>query len=113
MTQPKSGAAEALGKLFSGRQNSHKPIVKALEDIGIEIRVMPVMIGDEPVDCIVIPAGELMHKEYEFITGVRFNYHNQNEVTDDEASTEVGRPSDVRGPTAKSIIRPAGPTAEL
>lgn len=75
---------QALGKLLSnvGGANrpapnpgaNHRPIVKALEDIGMEVIVKSVMIGDEPVDCIVIPAEELMRNEYQYITGVKFNY---------------------------------------
>ena len=87
-TTPNPDAAnnlgQALGKLLSnvGGANrpapnpgaNHRPIVKALEDIGMQLRVMPVMIGDETVDCIVIPAEELMRYEYQYITGVKFNY---------------------------------------
>lgn len=87
-TTPNPDAAnnlgQALGKLLSnvGGANrpapnpgaNHRPIVKALEDIGMQLRVMPVMIGDETVDCIVIPAEELMRNEYQYITGVKFNY---------------------------------------
>ena len=87
-TTPNSDAAnnlgQAIGKLLSnvGGANrpapnpgaNHRPIVKALEDIGMQLRVMPVMIGDETVDCIVIPAEELMRNEYQYITGVKFNY---------------------------------------
>ena len=75
---------QALGKLLSGVGGAnrpapnpganHRPIVKALEDIGMKLTVMPVMIGDEPVDCIVIPAEDLMRMEYQYITGVKFNY---------------------------------------
>lgn len=87
-TTPNPDAAnnlgQAIGKLLSnvGGANrpapnpgaNHRPIVKALEDIGMQLRVMPVMIGDETVDCIVIPAEELMRNEYQYITGVKFNY---------------------------------------
>lgn len=75
---------QAIGKLLSGVGGAnrpapnpgaaHRPIVKALEDIGMEVRVMSVMIGGEPVDCIVIPAEDLMRSEYQYITGVKFNY---------------------------------------
>jgi hypothetical protein len=61
-----------LGGLFKGGGTNarHKPIVKALEELGIDYKVMPVMIGDEPIDCVVIPAQELLVKEYAAMTGV-------------------------------------------
>lgn len=76
-----SNLGSALGKLLGGGNRpapnpgaNHRPIVKALEDIGMKYKVMPVMIGEEPVDCIVIPAEEMMRLEYQYITGVTFNY---------------------------------------
>ena len=97
MTEP-AGAnlGQAITKLLGGGANrpapnpgaNHRPIVKALEDIGMKLRIMPVMIGDQPVDCIVIPAEDLMRLEYQYITGVKFNYtefdHNQVERYNDE-----------------------------
>lgn len=50
--------------------NAHKPIISALGDLGIEVRVMTVMIGEEPTDCLVIPTQELLMKEYEKMSGV-------------------------------------------
>lgn len=68
--QQTGDAKAALSDLFKKRTAAHKPIVKALEELGIKVRVMPVMIGDEPVDCLVIPTQELVIKEYQLLTGV-------------------------------------------
>lgn len=53
-----------------GGNASYTPIMKALGQLGIEPRVMPVMIGDMPIDCLVIPAQELLVKEYAILSGV-------------------------------------------
>lgn len=86
----------ALGKLLGGGNRpapnpgaNHRPIVKALEDIGMKANLMRLKVDGMLADCIVIPAEELMRKEYEYITGVKFNYltefdHNQVEEYNDE-----------------------------
>lgn len=71
---PGKKLGKGLGELIRGgagvRPGVHKPIVKALEELGIEIRLKPVMIGEETVDCLVIPAQELLIKEYQAMSGV-------------------------------------------
>lgn len=51
-------------QMLAGRGQEYVPILKSLRQIGIEPKIMPVTIGDEPVDCIVIPQQELMNKEW-------------------------------------------------
>jgi hypothetical protein len=62
-------AADFVKHLIQGRtgQFSYKPIIKALAEIGIEPNIMTVMIGDDPIDCLVIPTQELMTKEYKYM----------------------------------------------
>lgn len=67
--QQKEGAqalVDAGKQLLQGRQRQqpYQPIGKSLEAIGMEARIMDVMIGDEPVQCLVIPVDELMRKEW-------------------------------------------------
>lgn len=77
MTESKPAKREALGKGIEGllggdRAGRYTPVVKSLEALGIEPRVMAVAItgSDEPVDCLVIPAQELLIKEYAKMSGV-------------------------------------------
>ena len=62
-------ALDFLQKVIGDRQSQYKPLNKILEEIGIKPHVLAVMIGDEPVECLVIPVQELMMKEYKFMTG--------------------------------------------
>lgn len=50
-------------QMLAGK-SQYVPILKALKEIGVKPRKMAVMIGDEPMDCIVIPEQELMSKEW-------------------------------------------------
>ena len=59
--------------LFEKFTNQHTPIAKALADMGIPQRVQAVEIDGKEVVCLVIPAEELMHKEYQFMTGIDVN----------------------------------------
>lgn len=64
---------KGLGQLFQPKEKPHTPIVKSLEALGIEVRVMVVMIGDTPMNCLVIPAQELLVREYQLMSGVDAN----------------------------------------
>lgn len=59
-----------LSSLFSGKPPTHMPILKALGNLGIEVRIKTVMIGEQPTDCVVIPTQELLVKEYALLSGV-------------------------------------------
>lgn len=59
--------------LFEKFTNQHTPITKALSDMGIQPRFQQVDIEGEHVNCLVIPAEELMQKEYQFMTGIDVN----------------------------------------
>jgi hypothetical protein len=65
-------AVDKLAGLFKGRGRTppHEPIIKSLEKIGLNPKVMPVTIGGEEVDCIVMPIELLMLKEYQYMSGV-------------------------------------------
>jgi hypothetical protein len=56
-------------EMLAGRGQEYVPILKSLKAIGIEPKVMTVMIGDEPTDCIVISQQELMSKEWARLSG--------------------------------------------
>lgn len=46
------------------------PVIKRLQDIDVQVRVMDVMIGEEPTRCFVIVKQELQDKEYEELSGI-------------------------------------------
>jgi hypothetical protein len=56
-------------QMLAGKGQEYVPILKSLRQIGIEPKIMPVMIGDEPTDCLVIPQHELMLKEWSRMSG--------------------------------------------
>lgn len=64
-----------LGNAFKGmgagggRPVPYTPIGKSLEALGLEPKVMDIMIGDEPVECLVIPLNELMQREWQHMGG--------------------------------------------
>lgn len=62
-------AMEFLQKIMGAKAGGgYTPILKALKQIGITPKTMPVMIGDEPEDCLVIPVSELMSKEWKHMS---------------------------------------------
>lgn len=64
----KAGMANVVkfvGDLIEGFKK-HKPVLTSLKEMGIKTRVRKV----DGEDCIVIPIGELMTKEYLFMSGV-------------------------------------------
>jgi hypothetical protein len=71
--QQRAKGLENLQKMFAGRKPAHVPILKSLETLGIPKRVITVMLGDEPTDCLVIPTQELIAKEYEVLSGFSVN----------------------------------------
>jgi hypothetical protein len=56
-------------QMLAGRGQEYVPILKSLRQIGVEPKIMTVMVGDEPTDCIVIPQMELMSKEWAHMSG--------------------------------------------
>ncbi len=57
---------QELIKKFS----AHKPILKSLQDLGVKPIIKTVAIDGQDVECVVIPAAELMQKEYAHLVGV-------------------------------------------
>lgn len=57
-------------QLLMGNKQQEVSILKRLEQIGIQVRQVPVMLDEEPVDCIVIPVQELMTKEWAMMSGI-------------------------------------------
>jgi hypothetical protein len=62
---------EAFGRITKMLRGSQEyvPIIKELEQIGVEPKFMTVILGEEPTECIVIPLNELMHKEWMHMSG--------------------------------------------
>lgn len=73
------GASGALG----GGAPQHKPILKALEELGIPLKTRDIQLddNDETTVCVVIPLQELISKEYEYLTGVNVESVNKNGTT--------------------------------
>lgn len=65
-------AGKGLAQLFKGREQPYTPVTKSLDQIGLEPRIMDVMIGEEPVQCFVIPCQELVYKEWQHMTGAQY-----------------------------------------
>jgi hypothetical protein len=71
--KPPPGQQEAMNRLaglFKGKTPAHEPIIKSLEKLGVNPKVMPIMLGDEAIDCLVIPVDLLMMKEYQYMSGI-------------------------------------------
>lgn len=63
------GLAQLFGK---GREDKYVPVTKSLKQIGLEPKIMDIMVGEEPVQCFVIPCQELVYKEWQHMTGGEF-----------------------------------------
>ena len=63
-------AMRLIQMLANGGQQQYKPILKSLKEIGITPVTMPVMLGDEPKDCLVIPVDQLMGAEWKHMSGM-------------------------------------------
>ena len=70
---PTQAQMEAFAKLASVMRGTQKqeyvPVLKALEFVGVNYRVIDVTIGGEAVESVVIPVDELMYKEWAFMSG--------------------------------------------
>jgi hypothetical protein len=71
---------EAFKNMRSTTKVDYTPIGKSLAAIGIEPKTMDIMIGDEPVECLVIPLNELVYKEWRHMGG---GINNQPKESDD------------------------------
>lgn len=66
------GDTTGLASLFKGREAPYTSVLKSLEQIGLEPRMMDIMIGDEPVSCFVIPVQDLVFKEWQRMSGANY-----------------------------------------
>jgi hypothetical protein len=71
-TQKAQEATSGLANLFKNRPSAYVSVLKSLEDIGLEPKMMTVTIADEPVDCFVIPMQELIYKEWQRMSGAGY-----------------------------------------
>lgn len=80
---PKQGGG--LSSLFGGgRLQNYTSVLKSLEQIGLEPKTMLLNIGDQTVDCIVIPIQDLVFKEWQYMSGSGYKIiQPQNEGTND------------------------------
>lgn len=63
---------EAFGKLaqmLKGAKSEYMPIMKALEAIHVDYKIIDVMLGDVPTECLVIPLQDLMYREWSHMSG--------------------------------------------
>jgi hypothetical protein len=72
----KQEAGKGLKDLFGmggkPRKQAHTPVLTSLETIGLEPRLMQIMIGEEAVQCFVIPCQDLIFKEWSYMTDAKF-----------------------------------------
>lgn len=82
---------------------NHKPILKALEELGIPLRTRDIQLGCDPSNdekttvCVVIPLQELISKEYEFLTGVNVEAVGETGATSangTDANNQIGEWND-------------------
>lgn len=82
-------ALAALQRLSTIMRPQEKtPILKALAEMGVDVKYMTVMIGDIPIDSVVIPLQELMLKEYQYLSGV--NFDQIQEAVNDQTNPKMG-----------------------
>jgi isocitrate dehydrogenase len=75
-------AMQKIGTAVKGMTaGRYTPVGKSLTDLGIEPKIMDIMIADEPVECMVIPLKELIYKEW-------FKMSGGINKSEDEESTE-------------------------
>jgi hypothetical protein len=71
-------AMAKLGNLFKSRPQQYMPVLKSLETIDIEQRLMTLTIdGDVTVECLVIPLQELIFKEWRQMSGSTLQPQNE------------------------------------
>jgi hypothetical protein len=70
---PTEEQMQAFAKLASIMKGSQKqeyiPVMKALEAIQVDYKIIDVMLGDEPTECVVIPLKDLMYREWCHMSG--------------------------------------------
>jgi hypothetical protein len=72
---PTQEQLEAFGKLAKmlqqarGEGQAYTPIMKSLDAIHVEYKIIDVMLNDEPVECVVIPMKDLMYREWAHMSG--------------------------------------------
>jgi hypothetical protein len=74
---------QAFAKLASIMRGSQKqeytPVLKSLEAIGVEYKVIDVMLGDVPTECVVIPLQDLMYREWSHMSATKPQGEESNE----------------------------------
>lgn len=78
--QKLAGVVKGIGSsgILGGEQRPpHKPILRALEELGIPLKTTEI----DGTVCVVIPLQELVSKEYEYLTGVNVESVSENGTT--------------------------------
>jgi hypothetical protein len=110
-----------IANLFKPKQAPFMPVLKSLEVSQTLYRVMDIMLGDEPVECIVIPTRDLIYREWSHMTETNFQAakeESQNDqhvgfIEDNHSGPEMGGPSDVQGAADQPGNGADGPASEL
>ena len=82
--ETKAQLGKGLQSLFKGREEKYTPVMQSLDKIGLEPRIMDVMIGDQTQQCFVIPCQELVYKEWQHMTGNKFTSTADREEQEDD-----------------------------
>ena len=68
-TQEQFEAFGKLARILKGGQQEYTPIMTALQAINVDYKIVDVMLGDEPTECLVIPLKDLMYREWAHMSG--------------------------------------------
>lgn len=74
---------KGLANLFKPKEEAYVPVLKSLEQIGLEPKMMQVLIGEDPVQCFVIPCQDLVYKEWQHMTKAKFAMEPANGEAED------------------------------
>jgi len=68
-TQQQLEAFSRLTQILKGGPQEYVPVLKSLDKIGADYKITDVKLGDETVECVVIPLSELMYREWTHMSG--------------------------------------------
>ena len=67
-SQEQLEAFSRITKMLKGSQE-YVPVMKSLDAIKVDYKVIDVMLGDTPTECLVVPLQDLMYREWCHMSG--------------------------------------------
>jgi hypothetical protein len=70
-TEEQLAAFGKLAQMMKGARSEpeYVPIMKSLEAIHVNYKIIDVMLGDIPTECLVVPLQDLMYREWTHMSG--------------------------------------------